>query len=164
LERFEVFILDRDGRTESGFARYLEYVERNESRFPPGALGLVRSNWYYGFTDHRAPHDSRLESATMVEQPTDLSAPWSDRAVSLVIRLRGAYDDGEITLRYPRLFSCHLDSFAIDEGHRDWRYDELRLDDRGHLVHEIEWCGSRDTGRWLITSEDIEHRWLADDT
>jgi hypothetical protein len=159
-----MFILDRDGRTTSGFARYEEYVDQHESRFPPGALALVRSDWYYGFTDHRAPHDSRLESATLAEEPTDPSAPWFNRPVSLVIRLRGAHDDGEITLRYPRLFSCHLDSFAIEDGHRDWRYDELRLDDDGHLVHEIEWCGSRDTGRWLITADDIEHGWLANDT
>ncbi len=38
----------------------------------------------------------------------------------------------------------------------DWLYDEFRLSDNGHLLHEIEWA---DGGRWLIEADDIEFDW-----
>lgn len=32
----------------------------------------------------------------------------------------------------------HLVAGALGQGHRDWRYDEFRLDEKGRLIHEIE--------------------------
>jgi hypothetical protein len=58
------------------------------------------------------------------------------------------------------VFSYRLDAWDGELGHKDWRYDELRLSDQNTLIHEIEWCGMRDTGRWLIEASDLEFRWL----
>jgi hypothetical protein len=82
------------------------------------------------------------------------------RCVSLTVRLLGAYHDGYIELFYPRVHSYKFDVWNAERGHRDWRYDELRLSDRGNLLHEIEWCALNDTGRWLIEASDLEFRWL----
>lgn len=40
-------------------------------------------------------------------------------------------------------------------GDGDWLYDEIRLSQRGYVLHEIEWsCGSR----WLIECGDVSYR------
>ena len=52
-----------------------------------------------------------------------------------------------------------LESVTISEpssGERhELRFDEFRLSASGHVIHEIEWCGARDTTRWLIESSNI---------
>ena len=45
-------------------------------------------------------------------------------------------------------------------GHRDWLYDEFRLGDDGHILHEIEWSGPHETARWLIEASDVEFTWV----
>jgi hypothetical protein len=47
-----------------------------------------------------------------------------------------------------------------EQGHGDWRYDELRINDKGHLVHEIEWASFTYTGSWLIEASDLQYRWV----
>lgn len=158
-----MFLLQSDGRTEDGFAAYHEYLRDNESRFPTGALQLARSDWYYASYDHRGPHDARLEALSIAERSGPGSSHWHNRLVSLELMLRGAYDDGNITLRYPTVYSYLLDGFGVGAGHADWRYDELRLDDQGHLIHEIEWCWMQDSGRWLIVADDIRMFWQPDE-
>lgn len=81
------------------------------------------------------------------------------RSTSICIRLFGAYHDGFIEFFYPRVFRYSLDASDPVHGHRDWRYDEFRLSDRGHVIHEIEWCGVHDTARWVIESSDIHFQW-----
>ncbi|GAA0570222.1 hypothetical protein HPO96_23250 [Kribbella sandramycini] len=157
-----MYLLESDGRSDEGFAAYREYVAANAERFPAGALSLAQSDWYYGSHDHRSPHDARLETMSLAEQPGPGEAHWQNRLTSLEVTLRGAYDDGHIRLRYPAVHSYRLDGFALRGGHTDWRYDELRLDEDGRLVHEIEWCGMRDTARWLIVADDIELCWRPD--
>ena len=157
-----MFILESDGREPEGFVRYRAYVEAHAAAFPPGALALAQSDWYFGSEDHRAPHDARLEAAVLAEHPAQDEAPWDDRRVSLTVRLRGAYDDGSIELLYPQVFAYRFDGPSLESGHRDWRYDELRLDEQGRLVHEIEWWGPRSTGRWLITASDVDLTWTPD--
>lgn len=158
-----MYLLQSDGRTAEGFAAYRRYVADNEGRFPAGALRLILSDWYYASYDHRGPHDSRLETVSIIERPGPGEQHWHNRQVSLDLRLRGAYDDGYIVLRYPTVHSYTLDGFGVESGHADWRYDELRLDEGGHLVHEVEWCREQDTGRWLIVAVDIEMVWQPDD-
>lgn len=157
-----MFLLQSDGRTDAGFAAYRNYVADNAYRFPAGALFLARTDWYYGSHDHRGPHDSRLEVMTVTERSGPGEPHWHNRLVSLELTLRGAYDDGNITLRYPTVNSYNLGGFMVGGGHADWRYDELRLDESGHLVHEVEWCFMQDTARWLIVADDIQMRWQPD--
>jgi len=44
-------------------------------------------------------------------------------------------------------------------GHDDWRYDEFRLADEGHLIHEIEWWGRGEVARWVIEASDVQFSW-----
>ncbi|MEQ7011422.1 hypothetical protein ABN028_35200 [Actinopolymorpha sp. B17G11] len=157
-----MFLLQSDGRTNAGFAAYRDYVEANAARFPAGALHLARSDWYYASYDHRAPHDSRLEAMSIAERSGPGAPHWHNRLVSLELMLRGAYNDGYITLRYPTVRSYRLDGLAVGSGHADWRYDELRLDGSGRLVHEVEWWERREVARWLIIADDIEMSWQPD--
>jgi hypothetical protein len=153
-----VFILSADGRGSDNFKKYRHYLETMKSAFPPKAFALASSDWFFSFDDHRAPHDSWLESFTFSENSS--GERQEDRSLSLTVRLLSAYHDGYIELFYPKVHSYSFDVWSADKGHRDWRYDELRLSQRGNLLHEIEWCALNDTGRWIIEASDIEHRWL----
>ncbi len=153
-----MFLLQADDRTVEGFNRYREYVMANAAGFPPGGLLLAQSEWYYGPFDHRAPHDARLEAMSIAERAGGTGGGWHDRDMSIEVRLRGAYDDGFIILRYPTVHFYEL-SGPTGRGHADWRYDEIRLDDENRLVHEVEWS----TGaRWLVVADDVVMLWHAD--
>jgi hypothetical protein len=52
---------------DSAFARYQAYIASVRDRLPQGAYALATSDWYYDSGDHRAPHDARLEAATIGE-------------------------------------------------------------------------------------------------
>ena len=157
-----MFLLQSDGRTDEGFTAYRDYVAANAARFPAGALQLAQSDWYYAPFDHRGPHDARLEAMSVSERPGPGDPHWHHRVVSIQVTLRGAYDDGFIVLNYPTVHDYRLDTTSVSTGHADWRYDELRLDDAGHLVHEVEWHLSSATARWLIVADDIEMVWRPD--
>lgn len=153
------FILAADGRDEdvtSAFDRYRQYLEASKDRFPQGAYALATSGWYYDPNDHRSPHDAWLEQFDLNE----ISATESGKGrwLSLTVRLLGAYHDGYVELRYPRVRSY---SFALergDRGHCDWRYDEFRVTDQGELIHEIEWGAPGKVGHWVIEASDLEFR------
>ncbi len=135
---------------------YSEYIRENGPRFPPGALSLAQSEWYYGFSDHRAPHDAWLEWAKF-EEPA-IGERNEVRHLSLRLRLVGAYHDQWLEFFYPRVFAYEISSEETSAGHGDWLYDEFRLSPRGHLLHEIEWAGGAGSSgsRWLIEASDVE--------
>jgi hypothetical protein len=61
---------ERDGSVEQAkrnWERYIAYLRENENRFPPGAYSLATSDWYFGASDHRAPHDAWLEEIVITE-------------------------------------------------------------------------------------------------
>jgi len=151
------FILASDGRDEEGndgFQRYQEHLNGVQDTFPASAYKIATSDWYFNFNDRRCPHDAWLETCNLHELST---GPRSDvRTLSLKVVLLGAFHDRRIELRYPRVFSYSLNISHGERGQRDWRYDELRLSDRGHLIHEIEWYGSHATGSWVIEASDLE--------
>ena len=155
-----MFVLAADGRDEDvagAFKRYKNYLQSNREKFPPSAYALATSDWYFGFGDHRAPHDAWLERAEFAEIATGQRR--ENRHLSLTVRLLGAYHDGFIELHYPRVFAYRLDVNDSAAGHRDWRYDELRPSENGHLIHEIEWHHAGPTARWQIEASDLIHRW-----
>ncbi len=133
--------------------RYKEYIESIRDRMPQGAMKLGLSNDWYDFTIHQCPHDAWLEEYKVIETDPGGQAV---RFCSLEVRLLGAYHDGIIGLRYPRLFGYNFQSMNCERGMGDWLYDEFRLSERGHLLHEIEWANG---GRWLIEADDIEFSW-----
>jgi hypothetical protein len=151
-----MFILtgDRDDESRDGYAEYRAYLEANQHRFPPGAYALATSDWYFGFADRRGPHDAWLREVAISEADGDARGG----CVSIRIRLLNGWGDGHIELSYSRVHAYRLDLHHGERGHRDWRYDEFRLTGDGHLLHEIEWWSSEETGTWLIEADDVEHR------
>lgn len=155
-----MFILadQRDADVQRAFTRYAEYLKANRDRFPPSAYALATSDWYFGFESHQAPHDSWLESLH-VSEPSSAER-HEIRTTSITIRLLGAYHDGYIEFHYPTVFEYRLIAGTLGQGHGDWRYDEFRLDEKGRLVHEIEWAAYGATNTWLIVASDVHHRWI----
>jgi hypothetical protein len=155
-----MFILaaERDNDIQSAFARYVEYLKANQHRFPPSAYALATSDWYFGFSSHQAPHDSWLESLTIGE--TSTGDRNEIRTASITTRLLGAYQDGYIEFQYANVSEYRLAAKNLRQGHGDWRYDEFRLDDRGRVVHEIEWAVYGATDTWVIVASDVYHKWL----
>lgn len=155
------FVLAADGRDEDVvrvFRRYREYLQSRRDVFPPSAFALATSDWYFNFEDHRCPHDAWLENFEVSELKA--GARDAQRSISLKVHLLGGYHDGHIELRYPRVYAYTLNIKNGEHGHCDWRYDELRVSDRGHLIHEIEWSGALATGNWVIEASDLELRWI----
>jgi len=148
------FILaaERDDDCSGAFRRYREYLLSTKTSFPPNAYALATSDWYFDFTSRGCPHDALLQSITISDSSSTEHVP-----PSITIRLRAAKHPGVIQFYYPHVFSYQLTYDGQNYGHQDWRYDEFRLADNGHLIHEIEWCGAIDTGRWLIEATDVIH-------
>lgn len=63
------------------------------------------------------------------------------RGLEIHVRLFGAYHDGYLNLAYERVRSYSLDTpgqFWLPPygvGHGDWLVDEVRLSDRGFVIH-----------------------------
>ena len=154
------FILakQRDEDAVSAFRKYSEYLRDNEKLFPESAYALATSDWWFNFNDHRCPHDAWLEAATFSEP--SIGERSEIRSLSLTLRLLGAYHDGHMELIYPTVYAYQLDMPSVAQGHGDWRYDELRVNEKGHLLHEIEWASVAYTGSWLIEASDLQYRWV----
>lgn len=151
---------DDDEAPRAAFDRYQRYLRGVRDRFPAGAYALATSDWYFNSSDHRCPHDAWLEELVVSERGSAKGA----RGVDIRIRLRGAYDDGHMELRYRDVvrYRCELWPKDLREGRgqADWRYDEFRLSDSGLLLHEIEWWSDQPTGTWLIEAADVEYTWI----
>jgi hypothetical protein len=148
--------LEDPGEAKRLWDLYRQYLRENAAKFPPGAFSLANGDWYYGFADHRAPHDAWLESATFAEPAS--GERNEVRHVSLRLRLLGAYHDRWLEFFYPKVFAYEMSSQGTEAGHGDWLYDEFRLSPNGHLLHEIEWAGRAGSNgsRWLIEASDVE--------
>jgi hypothetical protein len=143
---------------DTAFERYRLYLKQVWERLPPGAREFIEADWYFDSRDHRCPHDAWLEEARIFEPHS--GARKENRHAAIQVRLLGAYHDGHIELSYREVSSY---SFAVQRagrGHRDWLHDEIRSGADGGVIHEIEWCGSQETGRWLIQAADVEYRWV----
>ena len=153
------FILskDRDRDVVAAFHRYEEYLKHQRSAFPLGAYSLATAEWYFDPRDHRCPHDAWLDNLTLSEKATGLR--HEIRILTMRIRLLGAYQDGHIELYYPQVFGYGLEIDSVVNGHGDWLYDQFRLNDRGHVLHEIEWSGPGTSGQWMIEASDVEFAW-----
>jgi len=158
-----MFILSEQRAPMGYFEPYLNYLKDNQDRFPKSAYSLATSEWYFDFGFSGCPHDAWLEKITISEPSSGKRS--EERSVEINIELLGAWHDGIISLRYPRVFGYKVEGWSLWEGlslaggHHDWRFDEFRLNDDGNLIHEIEWMGFRSNGRWIIEATDVEYNW-----
>jgi hypothetical protein len=154
------FILDAERKVDcdGAFKRYRDYLQSVKGSFPPGAYALATSDWYFDLTTKGNPHDARLISLTIDDSASlDLVPP------SITVRLKSAQEDGVIEFHYSEVFHYAFTYQGDFYGHQDWRYDEFRITDKNHLIHEIEWCGAIKTGKWLIEASDVCYTWIPKD-
>ena len=159
-----MFILFADWRKEAdddtveieammdAHVRYFQYVETNRARFPSSAYELAAARWRHDFADHRALHDSWVESVKIYNESL---LGGRDGSNSLELVALGAYHDGRINIRYKGIHSV---SFRISDaiGGPEIYRDEIRLSESGLVLHEIEFLGREN---WLIECEDMEQNW-----
>jgi len=139
---------------ERAFRRYREHLQESRSRFPPSAYAVATSEWYYSLSDARSPHDAWLVESRLIERPTS-DADVLARVLDMNVRLVNGAHDRYLNFSYTGVTSYSLQVSDTAAGHRDWRYDEFRLNDQNEVVHEIEWYGPKATGRWIIVASDI---------
>jgi len=138
---------------------YRDYLELVRERMPRSAFEFATAPWRYS-PEVRSLHDSWVDS--LIIRELALGNRHEIRSLQIQVRLLGPYHDGMTTLSYRDVRSYSLDtpyeflSPPLDAGHGDWLCDEVRLSQRAHVLHEIEF--SRGT-RWLIECEDIEWNW-----
>lgn len=152
------YVLRKDGSQDStesfvsSWRLYREYLVSISEQLPPAAREFAFADWHHNFRDHRAPHDSWLES--LVVHETASGSRQEIRQSHIKLRLFGAYHDGHIEIEY-----LNVKRYSIGcefPAHGDWDMDEIRLSDSGAVVHEIEIGGAT----WLIECEDIRYVWL----
>lgn len=152
------YVLLKDGSQESTAAfislwnRYREYLASISGRLPQSARAFALAEWHHDFNDHRALHDSWVESVLIFETATGEQQEY--RQTHIKLRLLGAYHDGHIELEYTNVTRYSIGSDYSDHG--DWLYDEIRLSESGLVLHEIEIGGKT----WIIEAEDICYSWM----
>jgi len=153
---------------KSAWKAYYIYLESVKDRLPKTAYEFATAPWHFfnpehllDYSDprtHMAPHDAWLEVATIAEPSSGDRS--QNRSIDISVRLLGSYHDGHIELAYSEVQSYTMianpDRRKVGEGHGDWLYDEIRLSERGYLLHEIEWEGCD----WLIECKDFSYKWL----
>jgi hypothetical protein len=141
---------------QSRWGAYCSYLESIKDRLPTSTYEFAIAPWHYNFADHRAPHDGWLDEITIREPAS--GERNEVRSLEIVVKLLAAYHDGHIELTYSDVKEYSLGGEGqTGSGHGDWLYDEIRLSDRGHVVHEIEWSRS---SRWLIECSDVSSEWM----
>jgi len=141
---------------QSHSSQYRDYLASVRNQMPVAAYNFATAPWHYDFSDHRAPHDGWLEEV-IIREPASGDRK-QHRSLEIVVRLLAAYHDGHIELKYSVVQNYSLtcgDQGA--QGHGDWMYDEIRLSDRGYVLHEVEWWHG---GHWLIECGDVSYKWI----
>jgi len=148
-------------RQKEKWREYCEYLELIRERVPRSAHEFATAAWHYDPADARALHDSWVDSL-VIREPAG-GDRHEIRSLEMEVRLLGPYHDGNTILIYRKVLIYSLDTpFGFvspqrDAGHGDWLCDEVRLSQRDHVIHEIEFCWG---SRWVIECEDIEWTWV----
>lgn len=142
------------------FDDYFHYLEEMRDSFPQNALAFASAKWHWDGADPRCPHDAWLEKVEIREIETEPGS--SKRDLIIEARFLGAYHDGYFTLTYHDVKYYSLDkvqaefSYNRGNGNGDWLLDEVYLDEKGLVFHDIEFANNC---RWTIHCRDLEHTW-----
>ena len=134
---------------------YREYLQSVKDRLPASAFEFATAAWHYDYSDHRCPHDSWVESLT-IDEPAR-GGLLEDRSLRISARLLRAFHDGHLLLGYADVQMYSLESPKTRAGHGDWLADEIRLSDKGFVLHEVVLSND---GHWVIEAKDISCEWL----
>lgn len=162
------FVLDlsrlRNVKPEDVTARwkaYLEYIGSIRDRLGPGAAAYATSELHSDHSNPQSPHDGWLESAKIEELATGERA--EQRSIGVTIELLASYHDGRIRFTYTDVRSYVMNAPPeferppLSAGHGDWLVDEVRLSERGLVVHEILFSRG---AHWQIEASDLHYEWL----
>ena len=140
LDYFTEFVLNNPGEGHhlKAFNKYQEYISENESKLPPFVVNLVRSQFYFNFTDPRCPKDGwvmskHLDNKYDAEGRKKISSKFE-------IKLLGAYHDCYLHFVYTDVIELEDEGSAgclIQKDYDPWRIDEFSVDSEGNLVHKI---------------------------
>jgi hypothetical protein len=142
------------------YGAYFEYLTSIKDQLPASAYEFAMASWHYNPGDHQCPHDAWVESLSIIEVSS--GDRHEERSIEIKIRLLGAYHDGFAEMKYVGVKSYSLCTPAefrlppLGVGHGDWLVDEIRISDRGLVLHEIEFSRG---SNWLIECQDIYYSW-----
>jgi hypothetical protein len=148
------------GALDKQYSEYKKHLDSIQSRLPSSAVEFATAAWHYDVKDHRALHDSWLESMVIRERAE--GERMQKRSIEIEMRLLGAYHDGYMILTYKEVarYSFHR---AIEETclqkqvwHGDLLIDEFNLSGTGLVVHEMLFSQG---ARWLIEFAGFSWRW-----
>jgi hypothetical protein len=143
---------------------YAAYLKTIAEFLPAPTKEFALSDWYYSDQD-KCPHDAWVESIELFE---NFSGEGKERRnIGIRIRLLAASDAGHILFTYENVFGYELkfsptirqwDGKLVLPKHEDWMADEISLNSRGHVVHEIHF---RSGCVWQIEAECISYAFTA---
>ena len=163
-----MFLLKRDGHNSSDLEdsheraiAYQDYLRSIRDRLPAHVYDFATRHWRGDFDLRRDLHDSWVEELT-IREPASGQRNES-RELEIRVRLLGPYHDGRIEMMYSRVEYYRLETPTefgfplVDPSHGDWLVDEVRLSERGHILHEIEFSSG---SHWIIECHDLRYAWL----
>lgn len=134
---------------------YYAYLETIKDQIPKSAYEFAKAKWHYNFNDSRCPHDSWIDDVIIHENAEGDRKQF--RTIEIKIVLLGAWHNGNIEITYKNVKGYSISKSAdLGKSHNDWMRDEIRLSEKGLVLHEIEWLVEPN---WIIECEDIEFQW-----
>lgn len=133
--------------------RYVEYLSLHLEKFPPGAKGIVTSEWHRDFRHEKCLHDARLVTIKI-----DNENAVDSVAAGIRIKFLNAYENFFADFFYKNVQSyLALMRDPIIEGvpHGDVMADEVSLTVSGLVRHEIKLTNSR----FVIVASDVVCTW-----
>lgn len=142
------------------FTAYRNYLLSIREELPASAYKFAIADWHYDPQAPQCPHDSWVQRLIISEPVT--GDRQQARSLEISLQLLNAHHSGNIHLTYKDVRMYSLDTPPefkqppLRVGHGDWLNDEIRLSERGLVLHEIEFSRG---SRWLIEAEDINNEW-----
>jgi hypothetical protein len=146
--------MNDSGEVAEAFKAYAGYLQKVKNLMPDSAYEFAAAEWHYDFNNHKCPHDSWVEYLAVKEGSTGSRSEI--RHVDIEVKLLGAFHDKWLYLSYLDVISYSLSSSKRkpDIGHGDWLIDEVRVSEKGLVIHEVIF----DSGaKWLIECGDIRY-------
>jgi hypothetical protein len=141
---------------------YAAYLKTIAEFLPAETREFVLSDWYYDFSNwDKCPHDAWVESVEVFENFS--GERKEQRNIGIRIRLLASSHAGHILFTYENVFGYELkfspsirrwDGKLVLPKHEDWMCDEISLNSRGHVVHEILFSSGC---VWKIEAERISY-------
>jgi len=139
------YIVSQDGEPGIFYGRYLEYVETIRDSLPEHIYQFASSEKYFTLNSPHSLHDSWLNSVEIREFRNG-ERPF-DPVVGITLKLLGQHHDRIIILDYEEVVQYIFEGSRDVEGQSGFRYGdtfhgdvfthEVRLSEKGTLIHEI---------------------------